>query len=604
MQPTQAEPLDPHEMLFVVPRKRFVPVYYPNESGIQELTLHVGEREISFDEPELFPWAEKLIEQDSFMAAAATTWSAQPLEWPRVQTLLDSLIEAGILSRTRQPSVLDDPAQSPKHKAFLAFEARRKTVDGPRSWRDPASTLQEIAGRSVEAGYIESIVPVYRLAHIAVDREGRQVGELNTTPDALRLKVETEFKTCGYAGSRYRSPLPMNMTALRSMIAHWKPVLKATLLCREEFLRRYPQPGEGRWRLGELYFAGCHILALPAVQLMRERDPVAPGELDPVLSSLFRVVDGVRMIAGHMLDLYERPMVHDSIVDAKQIATSAEREDQYRTYHGVCAGPPAMIDELLATLMDGKPLDDAGIELGNWTQDIPLALDYALLGIQIYAVYMTVWVRMGLAFTRIREALLRSPDLTSGRLGKLREGVERAFERIVPGRNNLKEQRDFSEPFYQRMFWHAQTGVRGFDPSLRKDLAVVLQPAQDLLTERALGVVRDLFASAEEPALAAAHSALLSEIAGHVLEFLRFERTALGVIVDVARQIDDLLGRPHPDAPFTGTKLGANLALNRTNGFRGQFYLLDTIAETLGIETVNERDGTTLRLGDRTVDLH
>jgi hypothetical protein len=591
-------------MLFVVPRKRFVPIYFPNENGVRELTLHIGTQEISFDEPELFPWAEKLAEQDSFMAGTATTWAPQPLEWPRVQTLLDSLLDAGILSRTPPKAAMPEPNESELHQRFLAFEKRRVTVDGPRSWGDkPSAVVQEICGRIVDDAYIEAIVPVQRLAHIAMDREGRQVGELNTFPDMLRLKVETEFKTCGYAGSRYRSDRPMNMTALRSMIAHWKPVLKATSLCREEFVRRYPQLPDGRWKLGEVYFAAWHILALPTFQLMRAKDPVKTGDLDPVLSSLFRVIDGVRMIAGHMLDLYERPMFHDTPVGPKDIVTAVEREDQYRTYHGVCAGPPAMVDELVATLMDGKPVEGRDqVQLGPWEADIPAALDYALYGLQVYASVMICLVRMGLAFTRIREALLRSPELTSGRIGKLRQGVENAWERILPGRNHTKEQRDFSEPFYHRMFWHAQRGVTGFDPSKQRDLAKELEPA-GLLGGPALGAVRDIFASAEEPEFAAAHGALLQEVGGYVLDYLRYERKVLGVISDVEAQIGQLLGRAPAKMPFTGMQLGTALAVGRSNGFRTQLYLLDTIQEALGIEVVNQRDSTTLRLGDRTVEL-
>jgi hypothetical protein len=460
-----------------------------------------------------------------------------------------------------------------------------------------------VTGRTIDDAYIEAIVPVHRLAHIAMDREGRQVGELNTYPDMLRLKVETEFKTCGYAGSRYRSGLPMNMTALRSMIAHWKPVLKATSLCREEFVRRYPQLPDGRWKLGEVYFAAWHVLALPTLQLMRAKDPVKTGDLDPVLSSLFRVIDGVRMIAGHMLDLYERPMFHDTPVGPKDIVTAVEREDQYRTYHGVCAGPPAMVDELIATLMDGKPVEGRDqVQLGPWEADVPAALDYALLGLQIYASVMICWVRMGLAFTRIREALLRSPELTSGRIGKLRQGVEAAWERIVPGRNHIAEQRDHSEPFYHRMFWHAQRGL-GFDPSRQKDLAKELA-TDGLLGEPALAMVRDVFASAEEPEFAAAHGALLQEIGGYVLEYLRYERKVLGVISDVEARIAKLLGRAPAKVPFTGIQLGAALALGRTNGFRAQHYLLDTIQETLGITVVNQRDSTVLRLGEGAVELH
>ena len=34
--------------------------------------------------------------------------------------------------------------------------------------------------------------------------------------------------------------------------------------------------------------------------------------------------------------------------------------------------------------------------------------------------------------------------------------MERDWQRILPGRNHTPEQRDFSEPFYQRMFDNAQ----------------------------------------------------------------------------------------------------------------------------------------------------
>src|ERR1700760_3882115 len=91
--------VDPRESLFLTARKRFVPVYNTGAGGAKELTLYCGLQEISFDEPELFPWAEKLIQQDSFQAAESASWSSAPLEWPRLKELLETLIEAGILAR-------------------------------------------------------------------------------------------------------------------------------------------------------------------------------------------------------------------------------------------------------------------------------------------------------------------------------------------------------------------------------------------------------------------------------------------------------------------------------------------------------------------------
>src|SRR5512140_43913 len=604
MQPDR-QPVNPHETLYVSTRKRFVPVYNPLPDGGKELVLYCGLHEIGFDEPDLFPWAEALVQQDSFMAGEAITWSAQPLEWPRVKGLLEALLDAGLLDRTRPQQNTAQLPLSQMHLEFLQAEKARPVVSGPRSWNpDPGAVLREIVGRDMEAGYIEAALPVHRLAHVALDREGRQVGEMNTYPDMLRLKLPTEWKTCGYAGSRYHDDMPMNMTALRSMIAHWKPVLRATLLFREEFLRRYPPLPDGRWKLGEVNFVSSGVLALVAFQVMRWRNPVQNGDLDPVLSSLFRVIDGVRMVTAHMLDLYERPMFHDTPIAPKDVTDAAEREDQYRSGRGVCAGPQSMIDELLATLMDGKPVEGSAEPLGPWTADIPQALDYGLRGIQVYAPVMTVWVRMGLAYARIREALQRAPGLTQGRLGKLREAVERDLERILPGRNHMAEQRDFSEPYYQRMFHNAQLGIRGLAPEDRKDLAVELQPPPGLLGERAAGALRDLFASVEEPAVAAANGPVLQEIADHVLDYLRFERNALRTVTAVQREINLLLERPQPSSPLTGSQMAIFHLLRRLTPNRGQYYLIDTVLETLGVAIENHKDATTVVHAGRSLVLH
>ena len=256
-------PVDPHETLYVSSRKRFVPIYNPLPDGSKELVLYCGLQEISFDEPDLFPWAETLVRQDSFMAGSATTWSTQPLDWPRVKGLLESLLDEGIVERAPPQKTIAQLPLSAMHLRFLEAEATRPVTPVPRWWSpDPGSVLREIAGRDLEAGYLETVVPVHRVAHVALDREGRQVGEINAFPEYLRLKIATEWKTCNYSGTRYHDDTPMNMTALRSMITHWKPLLRATLLFREEFLRRYPQLPDGRWRLGELHFLASGVLAL------------------------------------------------------------------------------------------------------------------------------------------------------------------------------------------------------------------------------------------------------------------------------------------------------------------------------------------------------
>jgi hypothetical protein len=602
--------LDPRETLFVSNRKRFVPVYGANEAGARELTLYCGVKEVSFDEPELFSWAEKLIEQDSFLAGAATGWSGQPLEWPRVKELLVSLIDFGVLAREPlKPAA--QPTLSEKHFEFLAADAKRTAVDGPRAWNpDADSVLREIAGRGMDLANIESVLPLYRLAHIAVDREGRQVGEMNAFPDPLRLKgIPTEWRVCNYAGRRFRDEMPMNMSALKSMLSHWKPALRAVVLFREEFLKRYPPLPDGRWRLGEVHLVSAGILSLVSLQTMRFRAPVQNGDLDPVLSTLYRVVDGVRMTAGHLLDIPSRPMVHDTPIGPDEITQAAEREGLYHSGRGVCAGPQQMIDELVETLLnggdgfagDGRSANarSIGDELGPWVQDIPLALDYGLRGLQVVAILLSIWMRMGLAYTRIRETLAASAPL--GRLGKLRELIERDWPGIVRGRKHLDEQQKFSALYFQRMFRHAQTGIRGLRPEDRRELTGLLTPMDT--GHGAAEALCELFVAAEEPELSATNEQPLREIASHVLDYLRVERAGLRALAAVQREINHLLERPQPKSPLTGSQLGLFHLLSRQTPGIISHYLLDTVQEALGIETLNHQDATSATLEGRAVAL-
>jgi hypothetical protein len=585
--------VDPQETLFVKSRKRFIPVYKPNPEAPVELTLHCGQQEISFDEPDLFPWAETLIRQDSFLAGAAVKWTAQALEWPRVQGLLEALVAEGILDREPPSSTIGQLPPSELHLAFLEREAERMATAEPRFWNpDPGSVLREIAGREVEPGYIEAVVTVHRIAHIALDQEGRQVGESNSFPDRLRLKLPTEFRTCNYAGSRYHDDMQMNMTALRSMLAHWAQVLRAVLLCRDEFVKRYPQTGE-RWKLGEVHLLSSGILALPAFELMRWRDPVPNGQLDPVLSSLFRVTDGVRMVAAHLLDVPELQLTHDSLVVPQTITDMAEQEVQYLSTKGVCAGPQNMIDELVATLMHGKPLASPEPALGSWAGHVPEAIDYGLLGVQLYAVTFSIGMKMALALSRIHETVMAAPLPD-----KLREVVERDLEVVKRTRAHLPHAQAWSELFAQRMFAHAQRGVRGFSPADQQDLAAELTPPPELLGEGAAGALRDLLATAGEPSASRAWQ----EIAGHLLDFWRFERTALRLVESVQRRINTLLGRPQPRSPLTGKQLAIHHIL-RKGTVSSLPSLHDAMLEALGLDVENSVEKTVVSLGGRSLTL-
>lgn len=90
--------------------------------------------------------------------------------------------------------------------------------------------------------------PPYRRANMEFDydvwngictfhsHDGRQIGENNTNPAVYREVIETEHKICKFEGSR--NGLPINVTALRHVMAVWTDALQFTTMLRNDYIRR------------------------------------------------------------------------------------------------------------------------------------------------------------------------------------------------------------------------------------------------------------------------------------------------------------------------------------------------------------------------------
>src|SRR5688572_3139439 len=85
-----------HNDLMIPKHRRMVVQYSTDEADVTELHLYYGVKEISFDEPDLFPFGETLAKQARFTAGDATGWG-EGYEWPRIRDLLQHLIDEGIL---------------------------------------------------------------------------------------------------------------------------------------------------------------------------------------------------------------------------------------------------------------------------------------------------------------------------------------------------------------------------------------------------------------------------------------------------------------------------------------------------------------------------
>ena len=248
----------------------------------------------------------------------------------------------------------------------------------PRTWADCAAITTELAGRAVDPGHLELIVPMFRVAHMALDGDGRQVGEANVFPRPLRLDTPTEWMACPFPGTRYMADRPMNTSALKAMRAHWPQMMAALKVIRAAFLKRFPEAANG-WTLAHVERLAALVLAVPTYQLVRNG---GTARLHPALSSLFRVTDGLRMATHQMMfiPVGEPVLPPDSPITAEAIFAYAERNYSFHSETGVCAGPSHMVREFLDAVLHGEA-DRSFVfdsEVAEALGDINAAFDYGL----------------------------------------------------------------------------------------------------------------------------------------------------------------------------------------------------------------------------------
>jgi hypothetical protein len=563
--------------VLAVPRRRsMVAQRSRSPNGQPLLTLYHGGHEVTFDEPDLFPFAEGLAAQDAFLAAEATTWG-DGYPWTRVQPLLEALLEAGVVTRAEDVgdgAIVAGVRTSPLPPARCAL---------PRSWSETEELMQALTGRALEPGWLEMVVPVFRVAHISLDADGRQVGEANVFPPALRLDVPTRWRTCLYPGTRHQPDRPMNVEALRGMQRHWTQMMTALLRIRQAYLARCPAARpDGRLTIGEIERLAVCVLAIPTYGLVRARDPIASGALHPALSSLFRVTDGLRMVMHQMLfvPLGEPTRDASQVVGADEIHAYAERNYAFHSEHGVCAGPPHRVAEFLHVLVEGvEPQEGVTATLDSEVEaalsDLAVAMDYALLGLQVHAGVFSVWPAIARAYEAIAEAL------EAARAGDLARRFA-AHRHVLKSSTYLGDEslRRHREAVYQDIV--AACGSVLGDPFGDDDIAQQRRTARVEATTHAADLRRRLADqlpdAAVEPVLEA------------VLDLIAATAAAIAVGAEPQGRINRLLGRRQPRRPFDSVDLELH---NRLNDLQPRRLpcIFDELADAFGLSLTITADG-------------
>lgn len=548
--PSPEAGLRPDARLALPNHRRAVVQYFDLPEGGRELRLFYGDKEISFDDPAFFAFGEGLAAQPSFVAGDAAGWGGQ--RWDDVRPLLAELLEQGILQRADAGAQSTPEPRDGARPAPLPPGPNRT----PRSWSDSEAVMAELTGRPLETGWLELVVPVFRVAHMALDADGRQVGEANVFPPALRMDVPTKWRACIYPGTRHQIERPMNVTALKAMRQHWNAMMRLLQPVRAAYLRRFPQARRG-WTVGHIERLATAVLGLATYPLVRTRGPVVNGDLHPALSSLFRVTDGLRMVMHQMLfvPIGEPTLAPDAPMSAAEVFAYAERNYSFHSEHGVCAGPRSMVEEFLAVLIDGRPvpadgpLDDA---LQDALADLERAVDYAMLGLKAHAVVFSVWPLMA----RRYEALAPLADAWRRRAGgaaldhladRLQLRVDSVRRATYLAQEGWRADR---EAVYADMYAQCAAGAHEASVAPLPEQVAARRDARDAELVRRLGAL-----------LAARFGSADTDFAVAVVDFLLQEQALLRVAAAAQAQVNALLGRGAPRRAFAARDVDLHVQL-------------------------------------------
>ena len=573
--------LEPNELLYIPKRRRLTHERFKADDGQEILHLFYGGVELIFDEPEIAPVGQKLLEVEKFRAEEAMAWSSgAPHSWDKIRDLLEALLEQQVLSRVSDAPAGHTTESYPKTLGEVTEPREPLTFSGHDN-RCPFIT-EKAFGRAFELPNLEVIVPVYRVAHPAMDTDGRQIGENNVTPRTLFLDLPTVRKLCNYAGSRFQNELPMNTTAMKAMSRQWPELLSLTEQFRKAVVLRLQPQSPDVLTAGELHAIAVCTLAAVGYVMVRGEKPVPNGQLDSGLAAMFRLVDGVRLVTNDLVrGTPELP------VTARTIADYAERHAVYHGPHGVCAGPPALIDEYLRVLTGEAraPIEvepDVATRLG----DLQAAIDYGLIGQRVESVVRFLGASHGLLHERLRTAFAGHLPRTA-----LQECVEAPIDVAhypllrddFPHDETLRREIDLSRWLFARL----AKALPGTDDSL--DELAKLDPAEQATSRRRLA---ELFAHGL-PADKALAGPICGEVAAVFASAFALERRCLRVVEREQAKLNERLKRPN--LPISGADLAA---FTRP---RNGPPLATTLADGLGVSVTSDSSSTVLRCGERSL---
>jgi hypothetical protein len=576
------------DVLFVPNRRRLTHAMLAGPEGKEALHIFYGAKEIVFREPSMMPFGHSLLTVERFRAEEATSWSGKdPYDWDQVRGMLEALLSEEILKR------FDSAQTAVTVRTFPARLGRAPEDRKPETYSSLDDTTPSITartvGRAMELSNLEVVVPVHRVAHPALDEDGRQVGE-NNVNNHLYLDLPTERKLCNYAGTRYQYEKPINSTALKAMMRRWPELLSLTAQFRAAFIKRIPLQAE-HMSGGELQLLCTACAGAVASLLVRGENAVPNGKLDGGLAGAIRLIDGVRITTTQMIRDTAGNHTCDRPATGKSVGDYAEQNALFLDMWGVCAGPQVLVDEYLNVLVDGveAPIQ-AQPDFAARVGELDAGIDYGLHALRNESIMRAYGTDLGFMHERLHAAFVKHGAPPS----KLRELLEIPIDpqhySVMRTAHPLHETMEMEFRVSRWMFERAGAGLPkgilgSIDDLRRIDLAPWAANKQRLAE----------FLLAESAVFTALPEPLREEVLAVAIQCLALDRVAVRAVEYEQQQINDCLKRK-PGRPLSSDDLAAYTR-------RSTPVLPRVLAEGLGIGITTSAKEVTLSKDGRTVSL-
>ena len=179
------------------------------------------------------------------------------------------------------------------------------------------------------------------------DDEGRPLGESKVPPEQ-RHGVAFDLRSCPFADSRHNNERPMNASALKQMLAHWEGALGTIALLRSLYCAEAKQE---RLRLIDVWRLGGLTSSIADFAFLRAWSPLGDGDLPAAVAVAYKAPLGIASTTAAMWA--DGAARFDAIVEADALYEYADRRGHFIGPEQVCAGPVAMVKEVLRLVVDG-----------------------------------------------------------------------------------------------------------------------------------------------------------------------------------------------------------------------------------------------------------